>query len=262
MIVMKAYTVELEAELNQLKEENAQLKHALVFINLWNTNSFFVKGIVTIGLCFGFVSTGRVGEEEEATGSSFCISWNQICTCVWEALQSLFVLWLQYFESLKTRAQPKVPKVSGRLRTLMRNPSCPLWTNKQAVEDEDGVGRLVCFVLLRNEIIKLSFTLMLLCVESCSFVNKKVILCFNIIKPLENMTSVMSLDLLQSFPSNCFCLYFYLVSTRMWQLLLVQKINDYSFFSTQIPTHAILTSTWKKQTRSDTTEQVQQWLLQ
>ncbi|CAN6825245.1 unnamed protein product, partial [Brassica oleracea var. botrytis] len=31
---MKAYTVELEAELNQLKEENAQLKHALVFINL------------------------------------------------------------------------------------------------------------------------------------------------------------------------------------------------------------------------------------
>ncbi|XP_013635579.1 PREDICTED: protein ABSCISIC ACID-INSENSITIVE 5-like [Brassica oleracea var. oleracea] len=30
----QAYTVELEAELNQLKEENAQLKHALVFINL------------------------------------------------------------------------------------------------------------------------------------------------------------------------------------------------------------------------------------
>ena len=34
MIVMKAYTVELEAELNQLKEENAQLKHALVLIDL------------------------------------------------------------------------------------------------------------------------------------------------------------------------------------------------------------------------------------
>ena len=29
---MKAYTVELEAELNQLKEENAQLKHALVLL--------------------------------------------------------------------------------------------------------------------------------------------------------------------------------------------------------------------------------------
>ncbi|KAL0775080.1 hypothetical protein Bca101_040232 [Brassica carinata] len=56
----QAYTVELEAELNQLKEENAQLKLAL------------------------------------------------------------------YFESLKTRAQPKLPKASGRLRTLVRNPSCPL----------------------------------------------------------------------------------------------------------------------------------------
>ncbi|KAH0882858.1 hypothetical protein HID58_058954 [Brassica napus] len=65
-----AYTVELEAELNQLKEENAQLKHAL-------------------------------GELERKRKQ-------------------------QYFESLKTRAQPKVPKVSGRLRTLMRNPSCPL----------------------------------------------------------------------------------------------------------------------------------------
>lgn len=30
----KAYTVELEAELNQLKEENAQLKHALVLTHL------------------------------------------------------------------------------------------------------------------------------------------------------------------------------------------------------------------------------------
>ncbi|KAJ4891745.1 Protein ABSCISIC ACID-INSENSITIVE 5 [Raphanus sativus] len=66
----QAYTVELEAELNQLKEENAQLKHAL-------------------------------GELERKRKQ-------------------------QYFESLKTRAQPKVPKVSGRLRTLMRNPSCPL----------------------------------------------------------------------------------------------------------------------------------------
>ncbi|KAH0851641.1 LOW QUALITY PROTEIN: hypothetical protein HID58_094600 [Brassica napus] len=66
----EAYTVELEAELNQLKEENAQLKHAL-------------------------------GELERKRKQ-------------------------QYFESLKTRAQPKVPKVSGRLRTLMRNPSCPL----------------------------------------------------------------------------------------------------------------------------------------
>lgn len=28
----QAYTVELEAELNQLREENAQLKHALVII--------------------------------------------------------------------------------------------------------------------------------------------------------------------------------------------------------------------------------------
>ncbi|ESQ52250.1 hypothetical protein EUTSA_v10016668mg [Eutrema salsugineum] len=66
----QAYTVELEAELNQLKEENAQLKHAL-------------------------------GELERKRKQ-------------------------QYFESLKTRAQPKLPKASGRLRTLMRNPSCPL----------------------------------------------------------------------------------------------------------------------------------------
>ncbi|CAH8363263.1 unnamed protein product [Eruca vesicaria subsp. sativa] len=67
----QAYTVELEAELNQLKEENAQLKHAL-------------------------------GELERKRKQ-------------------------QYFESLKTRAQPpKVPKVTGRLRTLTRNPSCPL----------------------------------------------------------------------------------------------------------------------------------------
>ncbi|KAJ0259695.1 Basic-leucine zipper domain-containing protein [Hirschfeldia incana] len=66
----QAYTVELEAELNQLKEENAQLKHAL-------------------------------GELERKRKQ-------------------------QYFESLKTRAQPKLPKASGRLRTLVRNPSCPL----------------------------------------------------------------------------------------------------------------------------------------
>ncbi|CAA7060867.1 unnamed protein product [Microthlaspi erraticum] len=66
----QAYTVELEAELNQLKEENAQLKHAL-------------------------------GELERKRKQ-------------------------QYFESLKTRAQPKLPKACGRLRTLMRNPSCPL----------------------------------------------------------------------------------------------------------------------------------------
>ncbi|KAF8109012.1 hypothetical protein N665_0104s0318 [Sinapis alba] len=66
----QAYTVELEAELNQLKEENAQLKHAL-------------------------------GELERKRKQ-------------------------QYFESLNTRAQPKLPKASGRLRTLMRNPSCPL----------------------------------------------------------------------------------------------------------------------------------------
>ncbi|KAJ4903722.1 Protein ABSCISIC ACID-INSENSITIVE 5 [Raphanus sativus] len=66
----QAYTVELEAELNQLKEENAQLKHAL-------------------------------GELERKRKQ-------------------------QYFESLKTRAQPKLPKAIGRLRTLVRNPSCPL----------------------------------------------------------------------------------------------------------------------------------------
>ncbi|CAH8387209.1 unnamed protein product [Eruca vesicaria subsp. sativa] len=66
----QAYTVELEAELNQLKEENTQLKHAL-------------------------------GELERKRKQ-------------------------QYFESLKTRAQPKLPKASGRLRKLVRNPSCPL----------------------------------------------------------------------------------------------------------------------------------------
>ncbi|XP_010516839.1 PREDICTED: protein ABSCISIC ACID-INSENSITIVE 5-like [Camelina sativa] len=66
----QAYTVELEAELNQLKEENAQLKHALAELE-------------------------RKRKQ-------------------------------QYFESLKTRAQPKLPKSNGRLRTLMRNPSCPL----------------------------------------------------------------------------------------------------------------------------------------
>ncbi|KAL1224323.1 Protein ABSCISIC ACID-INSENSITIVE 5 [Cardamine amara subsp. amara] len=66
----QAYTVELEAELNQLKEENAQLKHALAELE-------------------------RKRKQ-------------------------------QYFESLKTSAQPKLPKSSGRLRTLMRNPSCPL----------------------------------------------------------------------------------------------------------------------------------------
>ncbi|KAL0896914.1 hypothetical protein Bca101_080875 [Brassica carinata] len=66
----QAYTVELEAELNQLKEENAQLKHAL-------------------------------GELERKRKQ-------------------------QYFESLKTRPQPKLPKATVRLRTLVRNPSCPL----------------------------------------------------------------------------------------------------------------------------------------
>ncbi|KAL9301840.1 Protein ABSCISIC ACID-INSENSITIVE 5 [Arabidopsis thaliana] len=66
----QAYTVELEAELNQLKEENAQLKHALAELE-------------------------RKRKQ-------------------------------QYFESLKSRAQPKLPKSNGRLRTLMRNPSCPL----------------------------------------------------------------------------------------------------------------------------------------
>jgi hypothetical protein len=32
--VPQAYTVELEAELNQLKEENKQLKHDLVYISV------------------------------------------------------------------------------------------------------------------------------------------------------------------------------------------------------------------------------------
>lgn len=62
--------MELEAELNQLKEENAQLKHALVFIDLvWFVKSLYLlgKGILIIGLCFCFTS-GRAGEEEEATG--------------------------------------------------------------------------------------------------------------------------------------------------------------------------------------------------
>ncbi|CAN8316614.1 unnamed protein product [Cochlearia groenlandica] len=68
----QAYTVELEAELNQLKEENSQLKHALAELE-------------------------RKRKQ-------------------------------QYFESLKMRTQPKVSRASGggRLRTLMRNPSCPL----------------------------------------------------------------------------------------------------------------------------------------
>ena len=41
----QAYTVELEAELNQLREENAQLKHALVII------------VVVIGINFNRISS-------------------------------------------------------------------------------------------------------------------------------------------------------------------------------------------------------------
>ncbi|CAF1867828.1 unnamed protein product [Brassica napus] len=106
---MKAYTVELEAELNQLKEENAQLKHAL-------------------------------GELERKRKQ-------------------------QYFESLKTRAQPKLPKASGRLRTLKEH---------------------------------------ILIFSTYVLVDKEVILCFNVMNLLEDIASVMLLVLVTILPKDMF----------------------------------------------------------
>lgn len=51
---MKAYTVELEAELNQLKEENAQLKHALVLTLFGSKRVFFCGRILIAKVSFVF----------------------------------------------------------------------------------------------------------------------------------------------------------------------------------------------------------------
>lgn len=134
--ILQAYTVELEAELNQLKEENMQLRQSLVnYYELFSElNERFADNNWWGFMLFLFLKQAELEKKrkQQVILQRFClcvfmevssfVSFVCICKFLFDILKFIW----QHLEESRMKVQTKAQKTKEKLRMMRRNVSCPL----------------------------------------------------------------------------------------------------------------------------------------